>query len=617
MIHAMDLSINVGLTETVSSIGAVLGVILVLASLGALVGGSAARIPGADLMVGLGIASAALTIVAGATPLPLSTAMALVGAAAAVGCGALFRRRCVPGGPAFWWALVLIAPLLWIAAAAPATMWDDFFHWLPNAAYAYRFDHLAGAGFPDSAARWPGYPQTMPYLTLAASLLAGRFLECAGPIANLAMLGAFAAALAATLGREGGPPSHHLASTGVVLAFCTLLNPGFDQRVALSTYADVATGIAVALCGVLGCRIVTRLDQSRHHEARVLAWRFAFIAVALVNLKQANPVLLALIGLGLGLVAWRRRTLPAPALLRLTPILLGPSLLVWVIWRAYVAVHFPAGEMTFRPPETWNWSALPSTIGSIWTIQCNNPWFYFTIHGLTVAGIAAAVRRPGGLASQLLVLTAVGWIGYHAFLVVVYLGAMTPIEAGIAADYWRYAPHLGPLATAAVAAGVVSALSRCPPRWFPAASAVAGCVVCAVAIGFAADRYDPRRHAWPMLFRAVGRALADDLPAGARVAVTTGNPMDPIGAGIHYDLWRPGREDRNLRMIWGCENDADNAVRSFRDGISTHLLITGALQDVTGLTRVLGVRPIGSEIVLFAWNRGTWQELRSWPVESP
>ena len=34
------------------------------------------------------------------------------------------------------------------------------------------------------------------------------------------------------------------------------------------------------------------------------------------------------------------------------------------------------------------------------------------------------------------------WLGYNAFLLIIYLGAMTAIEAAMAADYWRYTPHV-------------------------------------------------------------------------------------------------------------------------------------------------------------------------------
>ena len=151
-------------------------------------------------MVGLGLGGGLLSILATITSVPISVWLVILGVGVAAGLIRLIRHRIVPGGTGFWVAVAMLIPFLAIAAAAPATMWDDFFHWLPNAAYAYRFDSLARPGLPEPLARWPAYPQTMPFLTLAASRLDGRFLECAGPIANLLILGSFSAALVDIIG---------------------------------------------------------------------------------------------------------------------------------------------------------------------------------------------------------------------------------------------------------------------------------------------------------------------------------------------------------------------------------------------------------------------------------
>ena len=91
----------------------------------------------------------------------------------------------------------------------------------------------------------------------------------------------------------------------------------------------------------------------------MLAWRFAFVAVALVNLKQSNPVLLALLVAGLALVASRCPALRGSSLARLVPVMLGPSVAVWLGWRVYVILNLSGGEMAFRSPWQWNWAKLP------------------------------------------------------------------------------------------------------------------------------------------------------------------------------------------------------------------------------------------------------------------
>src|SRR4051794_28751315 len=150
----------------------------------------------------------------------------------------------------------------------------------------------------------------MPFLTLAASKLAGRFIESAGAVSNLLILGSFSGALIDILKeirRDAAKFSglSHAGLIAVALMLVTLLNPGFNHHVVMSSYADAATGVAVALCGLLGCLILQRLSRRRFDDLQMLAWCFAFVAAALVNLKQANPALLALLVAGFALLVLR------------------------------------------------------------------------------------------------------------------------------------------------------------------------------------------------------------------------------------------------------------------------------------------------------------------------
>ena len=69
------------------------------------------------------------------------------------------------------------------------------------------------------------------------------------------------------------------------------------------------------------------------------------------------------------------------------------------------------------------------------------------------------------------------------------------------------------------------------------------------------------------------------LARGARVVVITWAGYDPMSVAIKYDLWRPGREDRDLRAVWEGETP-DHLRDTFTAGRATHLLLTGALVNV-------------------------------------
>src|SRR5436305_5799332 len=95
--------------------------------------------PGADMLTGFGLLAGALTILAVATRIPLSWLMAGLVVASVI---ALLMRRQSPGGRSTWIALALVSPILVSAARQDPAMWDDFWNWLPSAAYQYRHNSL-------------------------------------------------------------------------------------------------------------------------------------------------------------------------------------------------------------------------------------------------------------------------------------------------------------------------------------------------------------------------------------------------------------------------------------------------------------------------------------------
>ena len=159
-------------------------------------------------------------------------------------------------------------------------MWDDFWNWLPSAAYAYGHNSLAWPELAPSFSIFPGYPQGMPLMIAAASFSAKHFLEAAGPIINVALLAGssalFAEALAAALVRQGRLQATEMPPILVAcaVALTTLLNPGLDGAVVLSSYADCGTMVAVGALGLLGVEILARLSAGGAANVQGLAWRF-------------------------------------------------------------------------------------------------------------------------------------------------------------------------------------------------------------------------------------------------------------------------------------------------------------------------------------------------------
>jgi hypothetical protein len=92
------------------------------------------RWEGADTLVGFGLLGGAVSILAVTARFPLSWLMAAVACLSLI---AVIARGRFPGARCAWIALALVSPILVGAVGNEPAMWDDFWNWLPSAAYAY------------------------------------------------------------------------------------------------------------------------------------------------------------------------------------------------------------------------------------------------------------------------------------------------------------------------------------------------------------------------------------------------------------------------------------------------------------------------------------------------
>lgn len=611
---------SAALVPTLASVAAVIATCM---AAGSAVGRGDDRWPGADMLVGMGLLGGVLTILAVATPVPLSGLMIALGLLSIV---AVAVRRHIPGGRATFIALALLSPILLAAAGNQATLYDEFWHWLPSAAYDFTHNSLAKRGLPPSFSQFPGYPQAMPLMIAAASQVAGRFLEAAGPVINVALLagaGALLAdAVAAARQRQGlaagGKP---LLLVAAAVAVTVPLNPGLDGSVVLSSYADCATMVAVGALGLIGVEMLARVAARGSGDAEVLAWRFGLVAALLVNLKQANPVLLALIAAGLAAIAWRDPAISKHRALALLPRMLGPSMVVFVAWRWYVARHVPLGEPSFRPFATWSFQAVPAMVAAVWDYITEAPLFHAMMWTVAAAGLVVLFRCPrqAGEARWLAVVAAVVWLGYNAFLVAVYLGAFSSYEAQTAADYWRYTPHVALLA---LYAPVMALATVRWPSGIKLRRAASAPVTVAVVFGTLPARGDlsaPHDRTWARVIRGATTDMRRTIPAGSKVAIAQCWNGSPFGMMVRYDLWQFGDPAREIHGIVLADTD-DGPDPAVVAGLATrgeaqYLLIQdGECAWDEEDTDKIGLSRIDHEIALFAWRDGAWNKVQSWPI---
>ena len=596
--------------------------IVICMAAGSAVGRGDSRWPGADMLVGFGPLGGALTVLAVATPVPLSGLMIALTALSIV---ALAIRRQIPGGSATWIALALVSPILVRAAGNQAAHWDEFWHWLPNAAYAFSHGSLVKLGLAPSFSHFPGYPQAMQLMIAAASLVAGRFLEAAGPVVNVALLAGVSAlladAIAAALARRrrlaaAGTPLFLVASA---VAVTILLNPGLNGNVVLSSYADCGTMVAVGALGLIGVELLTGFPGRGPGHTENLAWRFGFVAALLVNLKQANPVLLALVTAGLAVVALRDPAVEKRRALAQLPRMLGPAIIVFVMWHWYVMTNVPHGDVAFRSFDAWNFALLPTVFAAIWGHITGVPLFHAMMWIVTAAGFAAFFTLPRKVseARGLALVCATVWLGYNAFLLVVYLGAMTSHEAETAAEYWRYAPHVALLA---LCAPVMALATGRWPAWMSlrgAAPALAAVLLALCALTLRSDLNNPGggERAWPLFIRNAITEMRHAMPPGSKAVIIQCWNESPFGVIVSYDLWQLGVPEREIHGILLPEGTDPTVVASLAThGDANYLIVQDNERVMDEVTDKLGLSRIDHELALFAWRNGAWEKVKSRPI---
>jgi hypothetical protein len=577
--------------------------------------------PGADMLVGFGLLTGALAVLAVTTRIPLSWLMAGL---AIVSVIALLMRRQFPGGRSTWIALALVSPIAVSAAGHDPAMWDDFWNWLPSAAYAYRHNSLPWPDLARSFSIFPGYPQAMPLMVSAASFAGGRFLEAAGPVINAMLLAGssalFAEALAAALVRHARPQPKEMPLVLIAgaVAITILFNPGLDGGVVLSSYADCGTMVAVGALGLLGVEILARLSAPDTADVEGLAWRFGCIGAMLVNLKQANPVLLGLVTAGLILVALRVPALRTRRALLQLPRMLGPGIVLVAVWRWYVVRQsLPSSEQAFRSFDAWNFGVLRQTFAGIGHQIAGAPLFHSEMWLITAAGIAVFFQLPrkSGEARWLAVVCATVWLGYNVFLLIIYLGVMSVSDAQIAADYWRYTPHVALLG---LYPPVLALAVAHWPAWIGlrnAAAALAAVVLALCAMPLRGDLNNPPGRAWQRFLRDAAAGMRGLIPRGAKLLIVPYWSSNPFGVAVRYHLLQPGAPEQPIvaDILWD-DSDLAKIIDWGARGEFEYLLLQNAEGPMDEATDALGLPRLDRELVLYTWRDGGWKRMKSWPI---
>ena len=607
--------------DDLAGLGAVLAVAAILLLAGRVLtrgrGG-----PEVNLMVGWGGAALVLTAWGVATPASMLWPAALVLAVAVAGLGfARFR----PGRAdlvAAGRVVALALPLFLVIAAKQASQVDTFTHWLANAVYLMDHDMFPGVGRPPGAgASLQAFPYNLQFPAYLAGLVTGGVPGSALTHFNVVLQLAFALLAARVVSGEWPTadrgsatlaPPWWACALGLLLA--TGLNPAFVPNIALTSYGEPGTAVAVAFCAALGWRLLGRLaaGEAVGFDATCLG----AVLVVLVNLKQANLSLAVIVVVALVALALWDRALPLARALRVLALVALPALAAFAAWRGYVVVNLRGHELPFVPTSEWDFAAVPAILAKMLSIATHKGGYFAMMAMIVAAALWGARSRALDSTARLLGLVALIFLGYIAALVLVYVTAFTGISRLGVQSFWRYQTQLG-LAGVLGAAVAVKAwgqplMDRFGARPWSAAGAVAMLLIVVLPLVFV-DRF--RRDLDPPkpFVRATAAHVSSLLPPDARLALVhhrdNGN-MIWLARG-NLALAEPRRMD--VRVSEYLELNAgtlDTIVASAFDHAWVYC-VPPAL--VSALPLDLAV---GTAYLLRHRDEG-WTEVASWPHQAP
>ncbi len=571
------------------------------------------RLVEADALYGWGVVSLGFTSWGVLSSAPFSLLAWVVFALAVAASAHVMRRDGRLFSAAAVKAACLALPLLLIAAAMTASQWDEFSHWLPASRFLLVTDLLPGADNPvTGSAMKPAYPFGWPLLGYLAGRIGGQFVEGAGRLLNVLLLISFGlAAVRLALSAAGKEEENvrwgwGLAALAVLAG--TLINPTFAQKVALTAYADVATAVAAGFGGVLGWLLLGDLAAGDGAGARRRAWQFALVMAVLVNVKQVGLVLFVVVSAGVAVAALRDPAVSAAKFLRLVPLMALPALFLYGLWRYHVSGQmsgWPGAEVELRPLADWAFHLIPGIVKQMAVVAAKKS-LYFAIM-LVAAGISVrALFRFGGPFDRLALIVGTAFIGYNAFLLLIYVASFGERDALRVVSYWRYNMHLGMLAVAFAAYGLGLLwkrylAARLKPRavaWIPLALVLAAPLVFAPKLRF--DLEPPMPH-----YRAV--ALDLDVPAGTPLYV-----LDPKGTGSAAVITRYLLDRPSVPWLAAFHDNSLPNVTRFVSGVEpgSMIIVHSASDEVR---QVLGLELPDGASYLVDRDRGRWRIIRSWP----
>lgn len=514
--------------------------------------------------------------------------------------------------------IVLSLPLWLVMAPIRPSQPDTFLNLLPNAMYLVDYGRFPTSHLPPSFSYLPAAPYNTQFLSFLGALADPGFPPSGMSLVNV-MLFLFAGlAIARELAGAAAKPGEALPwgviALGLLLA--VLLNPGFVPRIDFAAYGEPALMVTALLAAILFVRAQSALAAGGAAEGLAA---LALILAAMLNAKQSGIGLVAALVGAAAIAGWGERGVPRRAWLRFVALAPLPALILYAVWRYYVA-RAGVAELTVLPAAAWNWAVLPQTLASIAGEVAEKP-VYFGAVAIAIVLLPVWLRRHGWTATtRLLALHAAAFMLYNLFLMAAYVAQFSAEMSAQAHSYFRYNTHLSLMLTLALAlvardAGIGALLTRSRR---PAAAAALALALLAP-LGFTRRlRFDlvmPQPLVWNLASR-----LKPHLRADSRLALLLPGDNDSVAtmlAGVLRDV--PPRRPR-LDLLRRRRADAATLAEAARRGYQAALIsctpggLAGLPPGVAALVASdpTGWRPIAVWPYPPDMTRQRWQYILSW-----
>ena len=571
------------------------------------------RFPELNVFYGWAIASTLFTVIGVVFRHPfLVTSIGLAILAFAGGILAFVRKQTlfVPG---IWRILLLAMPLFVIAGAMEPSQWDEFSHWLPASKYLLAFN-----GFPNAVQPFNGpqmlaaYPYGWPILSYLSALIAGTFVPNIGGTLNLLLLFTITTLILRTafhLADQGVKPVITWGFASSVILCSTLFNPTFIQKIVLTSYSDIGTAVSTAAVLLISYYYLEALAKENHMSPWSGAWQIALLLMLIVNLRQSNLVLLILFSLAVGFIAWRDPKIEFKRFLPQLPLILAPAIITYLAWRYHVYNEFAnirGLEATFRPFDQWNIYEIPLILKQMIVVAAKKIGFFGPMSIAVYVAIVSIIKFNSSF-GRIAILCAIGFLGYNAFLFLIYVGHFAQADALRVVSYWRYNTHVGILAVIFIVTGTVVFWSRRKGeinvrRNFRIPAII---LVLILPIVFSKKlRFDlepPKPY-----YTLVAKSLIGKIPKQSKVFV-----MDPKGNGEAGVITRYYLDQYGTPWLSAFQNPKPDVINQYLAvvGKEDFLLVHSI---VPGLENSLTSRLHKNKSYLLKRNNTGWKVLRSW-----